>query len=195
LRAASGTKARGSSEFKAAASGFHDLPETPPVFTRSGGEHVYFAYDGKPEIRNSEGKYGLGPGADIRGEGGWVVLPCPDSGYVWHSKFNFDTSRRCQFRLGLRTSSPSCRRRQPGRSGTAGSIRSGLCGIALMRSPAPRTANGAPIRELATAPIAPGNPSSVTIRDAVARKITRDLMTDDPDFDVERFLQDCEALS
>jgi len=20
-----------------------------------------------------------------------VVLPCPDSGYVWHPKFNFDT--------------------------------------------------------------------------------------------------------
>ena len=61
------------------------------MFTRSGGDHVYFAYDGKPEIRNSEGNYGLAPGADIRGEGGWVVLPCPDSGYVWHPKFNFDT--------------------------------------------------------------------------------------------------------
>jgi hypothetical protein len=69
----------------------YDLPETPRVFTRSSGEHVYFAYDGKPEIRNSEGKYGLGPGADIRGEGGWVVLPCPGSGYAWHSKFNLDT--------------------------------------------------------------------------------------------------------
>ena len=64
-----------------------------------------------------------------------------------------------------------------------------------MRSPAPRTANGAPIRELATAPIAPGNPSSMTIRDAVARKFARDLLTDDPELDVERFLKDCRALS
>jgi hypothetical protein len=46
-----------------------------------------------------------------------------------------------------------------------------------------------------TAPIAPGNPSSMTIRDAVARKFARDLLTDDPELDVERFLKDCEALS
>jgi hypothetical protein len=64
-----------------------------------------------------------------------------------------------------------------------------------MRSPAPRTANGAPIRELATTPIEPGDPTSMTIRDAVARKFARDLLTDNPDPDVERFLQDCEALS
>lgn len=69
----------------------YDLPETPWVFTRSAGLHCHFAYDGKPEIRNSEGTHGLGPGVDIRGEGGWVVLPCPGSGYSWHSKFNFAT--------------------------------------------------------------------------------------------------------
>ena len=51
------------------------------------------------------------------------------------------------------------------------------------------------IRELATTPIDPSNPSSMTIRDAVARKFARDLLTDDPERDVERFLQDCEALS
>jgi hypothetical protein len=82
------------------ANGFHtladyyalyDLPETPRVFTRSSGEHVWFRYDGKPEIRNSEGRYGIGPGADIRGEGGWAVLPGAGSGYDWHSKFNLDT--------------------------------------------------------------------------------------------------------
>jgi len=51
------------------------------------------------------------------------------------------------------------------------------------------------IRELATTPIESGNPNSMTIRDAVARKFARDLLTDDPERDVERFLQDCEALS
>jgi hypothetical protein len=35
----------------------------------------------------------------------------------------------------------------------------------------------------------------MTIRDAVARKFARDLLIDDPELDVERFLQDCEALS
>ena len=50
------------------------------------------------------------------------------------------------------------------------------------------------IRELAMTPIEPGNPSSMTIRDAVARKFARDLLTDDPDLDVERFLEDCRAL-
>ena len=51
------------------------------------------------------------------------------------------------------------------------------------------------IRELATTPIEPGNPSSMTIRDAIARKFARDLLTDDPELDAERFLKDCEALS
>ena len=40
------------------------------------------------------------------------------------------------------------------------------------------------IRELATTPIEPGNPSSMTIRDTVARKFARDLLTDDPDLGV-----------
>jgi hypothetical protein len=30
---------------------------------------------------------------------------------------------------------------------------------------------------------------------AVARKFARDLLTDDPELDVERFLKDCRALS
>jgi hypothetical protein len=68
----------------------YDLPETPQVFTRSGGLHVYFACI-DTEIRNSAGIYGLGPGLDIRGEGGFVVVPSPGRGYAWHSRFNFDT--------------------------------------------------------------------------------------------------------
>jgi hypothetical protein len=47
---------------------------TPRVRTGSGGLHVYLAYptDGSA-IRNSEGR--LGPGIDVRGEGGYVVCP------------------------------------------------------------------------------------------------------------------------
>jgi len=48
------------------------LPQTPTVKTGNGGEHVYFKHPGI-EIRNSAGK--LGPGLDIRGDGGYVVAP------------------------------------------------------------------------------------------------------------------------
>lgn len=47
------------------------LPETVSVVTGSGGAHHYFSHAG--EIRNSAGK--LGPGLDIRGDGGYVVAP------------------------------------------------------------------------------------------------------------------------
>jgi hypothetical protein len=68
-----------------------DLPETPMVHTRSGGLHLWFTYDGKIEIRNSAGIHGLGPGLDIRGEGGWVVLPGANSGYTWDAHWHLDT--------------------------------------------------------------------------------------------------------
>jgi Bifunctional DNA primase/polymerase, N-terminal len=63
------------------------LPDTPLVHTRSGGLHVYFSCIGL-EIRNSAGKNGLGPGLDVRGEGGFVVVPSPGSGYSWDPHCN-----------------------------------------------------------------------------------------------------------
>lgn len=48
------------------------LPETPISRTGNGGEHIFFKHPGV-EIRNSAGK--LGPGLDIRGDGGYVVAP------------------------------------------------------------------------------------------------------------------------
>jgi len=48
------------------------LPETAEVVTGGGGRHVYFERPAVP-IRNSAGK--VGPGLDIRGEGGYVLLP------------------------------------------------------------------------------------------------------------------------
>lgn len=44
-------------------------------FTQSGGAHVFCAY--VPGLRNSAGK--LGPGLDIRGEGGYVIAYDPDN--------------------------------------------------------------------------------------------------------------------
>ncbi len=50
------------------------LPATITSSTPSGGTHYYFRWptDG-PEIRNSAGR--IGPGLDVRGEGGSIVLP------------------------------------------------------------------------------------------------------------------------
>lgn len=48
------------------------LPLTMQVVTGSGGAHFYFAHPGTL-IRNSAGL--LGPGLDIRGDGGYVVAP------------------------------------------------------------------------------------------------------------------------
>jgi hypothetical protein len=49
-----------------------ELPAAPEVLTGGGGKHLYFAHPGR-EIRNSAGK--LGPGLDVRGEGGYVIAP------------------------------------------------------------------------------------------------------------------------
>ena len=70
--------------------GRSNLPLTPIAHTRSGGVHVYFACIAI-EIRNSEGEHGLGVGLDVRGEGGFVIIPSPNSGYRWDPECNFDT--------------------------------------------------------------------------------------------------------
>lgn len=49
------------------------LPDTPVSKTGSGGEHLFFSYPNHTDIRNSAGK--LGPGLDIRANGGYVVAP------------------------------------------------------------------------------------------------------------------------
>jgi bifunctional DNA primase/polymerase-like protein len=48
------------------------LPPTWETITPRGG-HVFFTHDPHVEIRNSTSK--IGPGIDVRGEGGYVILP------------------------------------------------------------------------------------------------------------------------
>jgi hypothetical protein len=74
--------------------GFAVLPETPMVHTASGGLHLYFARPDHPEIRNTAGDRGrgIGPGLDWRGEGGYVIVPAPGSGYDWDPVLNFATA-------------------------------------------------------------------------------------------------------
>jgi hypothetical protein len=57
--------------------------------TTSGGLHVYFA-NPERELRNSAGL--LGPGLDVRGAGGFVIVPSPGSGYEWDPVCNFTTT-------------------------------------------------------------------------------------------------------
>ncbi len=50
------------------------LPATIEVLTPSGGRHYWWRWPASgPEIRNSAGR--IGPGLDVRGEGGSVVVP------------------------------------------------------------------------------------------------------------------------
>ncbi|MBZ9755270.1 bifunctional DNA primase/polymerase [Mesorhizobium sp. ESP6-5] len=50
-----------------------ELPETLTAKSGSGGLHFYYRYPLDEDVRNSAGK--LGPGLDIRGEGGFIVAP------------------------------------------------------------------------------------------------------------------------
>ena len=49
------------------------LPPTWATVTPRGGRHLIFAWDPNVEIRNSAGK--IGPGIDVRGNGGYICLP------------------------------------------------------------------------------------------------------------------------
>ena len=50
------------------------LPDTVEAITGRGGRHLYYRYPNGVEIRNSAGNV-LGPGLDVRGEGGQVIAP------------------------------------------------------------------------------------------------------------------------
>jgi hypothetical protein len=58
-------------------------PETARARTGGGGVHVFFRYPAGETVRNSAGT--LGSGLDVRGEGGYVVVPPSrtQSAYGW----------------------------------------------------------------------------------------------------------------
>jgi len=62
----------GEASLRALAAAHGELPLTPMSNTGGGGRHYLFAHPGV-EIRNSAGR--LGPGLDIRGDGGYIVVP------------------------------------------------------------------------------------------------------------------------
>ena len=96
---------------------YNPLPDSVEVLTGGGGRHIYFRWT--PEgPRNSEGK--LGPGLDVRGEGGYVLLP-PSSHlsgrvYEWEASSHPDdlvAANPPDWLLKL-LSGPGSRRRQAG---------------------------------------------------------------------------------
>jgi hypothetical protein len=58
-------------------------PKTARASTGGGGIHVFFRSPRGTQIRNSAGL--LGPGLDVRGEGGYVVVPPSrtEDSYKW----------------------------------------------------------------------------------------------------------------
>jgi hypothetical protein len=63
------------------------MPETLTAQSPSGSKHFYFNWPDTGTIRNSVGK--IGPGLDVRGDGGMVIAPPsvkPDGGvYIWNN--------------------------------------------------------------------------------------------------------------
>jgi hypothetical protein len=59
------------------------LPETAKARTGGGGMHLFFRYPAGERVGNSAGR--LGPGLDVRGEGGYVIVPPSrtQSAYEW----------------------------------------------------------------------------------------------------------------
>lgn len=65
------------------------LPRTPIVLTGGGGNHYYFRHPGG-HISNSSGK--LGPGLDLKADGGYLV--CPPSVHQMKRAYRWDVAAR-----------------------------------------------------------------------------------------------------
>jgi putative DNA primase/helicase len=61
---------------------YGELPDTPEVITPSGGAHIVFKAPPGVRIPCSAGK--LGTGIDVRGDGGYVLIP-GSAGYQWEA--------------------------------------------------------------------------------------------------------------
>jgi hypothetical protein len=71
------------------------LPAAPTVQTPTGGFHLHFRRPkgGLPCTAGAGGR-GIGEGLDWRGDGGYVILPSPGSGYSW-GVLNYDNCDLC----------------------------------------------------------------------------------------------------
>jgi putative DNA primase/helicase len=68
---------------------YSKLPQTVEQFTPSGGRQLFFQYPENCKVSNSSGQ--LGSGLDIRGDGGYVLVPPSmiySNGYTWEATCN-----------------------------------------------------------------------------------------------------------
>lgn len=65
-------KSGGDDSWAAWTATYGDPPDTQIVYTPSGGQHIYFTDEGEPV---ANGTHKLGPGIDVRGTGGYVLIP------------------------------------------------------------------------------------------------------------------------
>ena len=90
------------------------LPPTVTAITGSGGRHYYFTWDNNRPVHNLQNAGSrLGPGLDVRGEGGQVVAPPTIHGngtpYAWEigrSPWETDVTQAPDWLIDLVTSQP-----------------------------------------------------------------------------------------
>lgn len=82
-------KGGGLETFRRIESEHGETGKTPLSLTPGGGRHIYFAQP-ENEVRS---RAGLGPGIDVRGEGGYIVAPpsiLPHGKYAWQAELGPD---------------------------------------------------------------------------------------------------------
>ena len=75
------------------------LPDTWEVLTPSGGRHFWFKYP-DTEVRNTQSR--IGEGLDIRGEGGYVIIP-PSKKYHWEASNTKEPAEMPEWLIKLAT--------------------------------------------------------------------------------------------
>jgi hypothetical protein len=87
------------------------LPQTVSTRTPRGGLHLLFRWSPHDSLRNSAGK--LGPGLDVRGDGGYVIMPPSQraDGAAYRFENSPASSRSLRLRAGF-YSSPAINRAQ-----------------------------------------------------------------------------------
>lgn len=92
------------------------LPDTIQQVTGSGGQHILFALPAEFTVKNSQGK--LGPGIDVRGQGGYIVAdpsihPETKRAYCWDGMQEIEDQRIAPAPAWLLAMLQESERRQP----------------------------------------------------------------------------------
>lgn len=104
------------------------LPDSVEAVTQSGGQHLYYQWDGR--ARNA---VGILPGIDVRGEGGYVVVPPSlgpsGQGYVWESSSHPEERPLCELPIHFRNGRIATNRLT---NGSGGNLNGFVPGVGLL---------------------------------------------------------------